>query len=116
MTRTERKERLTISLVISLSVFAALFIAMAIVAAAALLLLHFGLLHIGSSGTEGVAAFVLLLMTGSLIIGSIVSWLVIRMPLGPVNKLITSLDHLASGKYDTRIRPEKTINYGTEII
>ena len=109
MTRTERRERLTISLVISLFVFAALFIAMVIVGAAVLLLLHFGLLRIGSSGTESLAAFVILLMTGSLIIGSIVSWLVIRMPLGPVNKLITGLDRLASGKFDTRIYPESRI-------
>ena len=91
MTRTERRERLTISLVISLFVFAALFIATVIVGAAVLILLHYDLLQVAASSAEGLTLFVILLMLTSLVVGGVVSWLVIRMPLGPVNKLINGL-------------------------
>jgi signal transduction histidine kinase len=107
MTRTERRERLTISLVISLFVFAALFIATVIVGAAVLILLHYDLLQAAASSAEGLTLFVILLMLTSLVVGGVVSWLVIRMPLGPVNKLINGLDRLASGRFDTRMVPEK---------
>ena len=107
MTRTERRERLTISLVISLFVFAALFIATVIVGAAVLILLHYDLLQVAASSAEGLTLFVILLMLTSLVVGGVVSWLVIRMPLGPVNKLINGLDRLASGQFDTRMVPEK---------
>ena len=106
MTRTERRERLTISLVISLFVFAALFIATVIVGAAVLILLHYDLL-VAASSAEGLTLFVILLMLASLVVGGVVSWLLIRMPLGPVNKLINGLDRLASGRFDTRMVPEK---------
>ena len=109
MTRTERRERLTISLVIALFVFAALFIATVIVGAAVLILLHYDLLQVAASSAEGLTLFVILLMLTSLVVGGVVSWLVIRMPLGPVNKLINGLDRLASGRFDTRMVPEKRL-------
>ena len=109
MTRTERRERLTISLVISLFVFAALFIATVIVGAAVLILLHYDLLQVAASSAEGLTLFVVLLMLTSLVVGGVVSWLLIRMPLGPVNKLINGLDRLASGRFDTRMVPEKRL-------
>ena len=106
MTKTERRERLTLTLVISLFVFAALIIAMVIVGVVAVILLHVGVLH-GSSETESLTIIVLSLIAASAVIGSVASWLTIRMPLGLVNRLVSGLDRLASGKFDTRIYPEK---------
>ena len=105
MTKTERRERLTISLLISIFVFAALFVAVLIVGAVALILLHTGALSVSLGSVQSLKIFVIVLMLASMVIGSAVSWLAIILSMGPVNKLINGLDRLASGKYDTRLSP-----------
>ena len=107
MMNPQRRERLTLTLVISVFIFVSLFLAMVIVGVVAAILLHYDLLHITGDNTRGLIVFVFILMLASAVIGSVLSWLVVRMPLGPVNKLINGLNCLARGEFSTRIQPTK---------
>jgi signal transduction histidine kinase len=103
MKNTQRRERFTLTLVISLFIFVSMFLSMVIVGAVAAILLHFDLLQIGKSNSEVLTIFVFLLILASTVLGSILSWLVVRMPLGLINTIINALNSLARGEFGTRI-------------
>ncbi|MGM9615111.1 MAG: sensor histidine kinase [Oscillospiraceae bacterium] len=98
---------MTLSLLLSVAVFAALFLAMVIVGLAALIFLRYDTLPVADGATQGLRWFIAALIFASMIVGSVISGIVIRMPLGPVNALINGLNRLASGEYETRMHPAK---------
>lgn len=107
MNKTARKNRLTLSLLFSIAVFIALFLAMVVVGLAALILLRYDALPVVDGTTQGLRWFIAALIFASMMVGSVISGIVIRMPLGPINALINGLNRLASGEYETRMHPAK---------
>lgn len=104
MKDVEKKQRLTLTLIFSFAVFCILFLTVLLADVAILLLAHFGVLSGDRKGFLETTFFLLIWITcTSLVIGPIITFFLGKIPLKPLSVLITGLNRLAAGKYDTRI-------------
>ena len=103
MRPVERKQRLSLTILFS-AVFLVFFLITGIITAAVIMLLiHQDVLRFGRSRLQTdllVGAIVL----SCVVLGTLVTWIFSRIPLGPVNKLINAMNALAAGEYQTRLR------------
>ena len=97
MKRNERDERRSLSLLLSVVVYAHLVITTVLVGAAVLVLIRIEVLTVP-------VQLILLLVGSNIVVGIAVTLLLIRIPLKPVNMLIDQMDRLASGDYKARIK------------
>ncbi len=94
--------RVALTVLFTMAVFAVLFITMSISGLLVLMMARFGMLF--PMRASGISMVVYVMLASSLVVGTTLSAVFSRIPLRPMNTLITGLNRLADGKYDTRIR------------
>ena len=98
----ERKQRLSLSVLFSGIFFAFFILTGVIVAAVIVILIHRDVLRVGHSPLQSdliVGAIVL----ASIVLGTLLTGALSRIPLGPVNKVINAMNRLAAGDFRTRL-------------
>lgn len=98
MRREERKDRISLTLLVNAVVVSVTLATLLLVGAVLGLLLHFGMLT-GPSTLE----VILIFAAASLVVSAIITFFVSRIPLAPVNKLINYINRLAGGDYKVRM-------------
>ena len=104
-----REKRFTLNLLFTLLVFLQLVMTMAFVIVTIALLVHWDVLSLGTTKPEA-NYLILYIALISIILGSLLSSIVSRIPLKPVNQVIDALNRLASGDFKTRLRFSPRIN------
>ena len=99
----QRKQRMSLTLLFSGLVFSFLVLTVLVVALVVLLLLHLGTLRM-SEGILRMGNFLLVLALSSVVIGTLLSATMGRIPLRSVNKLINAMNRLAEGDFKTRLQ------------
>lgn len=103
MNKQERSQRFTLTVFFSVVVFFAL-IATLIIAGVLVFLLNRWVLFVPDGQAElSSMALILLMMCMSLVLGTIITVVVIRFPLNPVNSLLDGMRKLSQGNYQARI-------------
>lgn len=102
MKRTERKHRLALTALFSFVVFCFFILTMLIVGGTIIFLIHKGVLKHGND-VPRVDHLIINIMISSVILGSILTAVMSRFPLKPVNSFINAMNRLASGDYKTRL-------------
>ena len=97
----ERKQRVSLTVLLSLVVFVILLAAVTIAAVGVVLLNRFGLTVNGGMSIEKAA---LLAIGVSALMGWVFSMFVFRIPLAPINQAINKMNLLAEGEYDTSLK------------
>lgn len=92
-----RKEKIYLTLLISLVLFCITLITVALTACAMALLV--GVIWDGSAGTMTPTKVVAIMALVSVIVGLLVSFAISKVPMYPMRKIITHLDRLESGDY-----------------
>ena len=103
MKRKDRSRRWLLTVVFSLVVFLTLIITMAIVMGGMMLLVQRGHFQLDSDSAHSLWVILLLHAVASVVVGTLVTVFVSRIPLYPANKLIDYMNQLADGDYSTRI-------------
>jgi signal transduction histidine kinase len=104
----EQKQRFSLTLLFGGVVFLILLTAIVLSVIAMFLLAWLGI--IGSEAGEIRFGSILLFMSGiSLIIGSMIALVLVKIPLNPINKLVNGMNSLAAGNFKTRIEYEGLI-------
>ena len=106
MFKSRRSGYLTMTVIFFLVVFLALFLTMIIISSAALFLLYRGTYLQFTDPIKTLSVMVVIVGLGSTTIGSLLTALMLRMPLNSINRVIDGLNRLTDGQYDTRIEPE----------
>ncbi len=102
MNLNDKKQRFSLTLLLTIVVFVILLSAIALAAAVVYVLIKLG--FIGGTLDEISISQVLILMSiSSLVIGAAMVVLLGKIPLRPINKLVNGLNSLAAGNFDTRI-------------
>ena len=95
LSKTERKNRISLTLTFSLIVFIVLAISMAISSATAYLFSHLGWMGLGALSEEiqfDLTPTLVYLSITSVIVGFGVTFLTIKYPLKPINKMINQMN------------------------
>ncbi len=92
-----RKEKIYLALLVSLVLFCATLITVALTAGAMALLV--GVIWDGSAGTVTPTKIIAIMALMSIVSGLLVSFGISKVPMYPMRKVITHLDRLASGDY-----------------
>lgn len=100
--RIERKQRFALTLLFSSVIFSFLITTMLIAGGVIIFLVHKGVLKHGNE-IPRVDRLIINTMIASLAIGSVLSAVISRIPLKPVNSFINAMNRLASGDYKTRL-------------
>lgn len=104
--KNSRKERLTklkLTVFFASIVFAAIIIFLAVIFGVVAILVHFGVLENGSNELN-IKRYIISIAVFSLIMGFLTALFSSSFSLSPFNKLLSAMDSLASGKYDTRLK------------
>ena len=105
----ERKQRYSLILMFSLLVFGILAVAVSLAAVAAWLLVRFDVIKsVSESGKPSVFASLMVII--SVIMGFTIAFFAVRLPLGPINKLINQINRMSDGDYDVKIDFPPTLN------
>ena len=104
MKNTQKSSRFALTLLISFIVFLIFFFALVLVNSAILILIITGVYRPELHGYSGIAMFMVTMSVASLIVGAIAAGIIVHIPLKPINRLISSIDSLASGDYSVRIK------------
>ena len=99
--KTDRKQRFSLTLTFSLVVFTILLGAISIAAVTVALLVRFKL--IGGAESLKVSDVIIFMALISTVLGTVITFLVLKFPLRPINTLINKMNSLAKGRYDTRL-------------
>ncbi len=103
------KNRLSLTIIFALVIFAVLFISIAIFVTATFIFSQFGLLSKENINSPDMKT---LIISGALIsisIGFIVAMLTLKYPLKPFNQIITQMNRLAKGDFKARLHFSKSI-------
>ena len=98
----ERTSRRSLTVVLSVFVFAIIFFAIALAALILWVLSKVGVI-VDIDGNLQLGQVILLMSLISIVIGTVIAFLSSRIPLKPVNKLINKMNRLASGDFNTRL-------------
>ena len=104
LSKTERKNRFSLTLLFSLVVFIILLAAVVITAVSAYIFSWLGWIYIGSAATPDILPLLIFMSLVSLIIGFGTAVLTIKIPLKPFNIMITQMNRLAEGDFKARLR------------
>ncbi len=99
----ERKQRLSLLLLSAGAVLALLIVTALIVSIIIWILVDRGMLQLGSTPLNG-GKLLLNLVLWSILIGGIFTFISMRIPLKPINKILNSIKHLSEGDYSTRLQ------------
>lgn len=102
MKEPRAKKRFSLTLMLSAVVFAAILLTFAILGVGLFVGQRLGLIDPSLAG-RGSMPFFLAVAGASLIIGTLLSMLIARIPLKPVNGIINAMNRLASGDFKTRL-------------
>lgn len=97
-----RKKRFTLNLLFTLLIFLQLVLTMGLVIGVIALLIQWDVLSFGTTKPETNHLLLYIAVT-SVILGSLLSSIVSRQPLKPVNEVINAMNRLASGDFKTRL-------------
>lgn len=98
----ESKPRLSLTLTFCIVIFLILLIAISIAGVIVSLLMNFKLATDLPSDFD-YTKLIVIMMAISIFMGTLISFLVVMFPLKPINTLISNLNALASGEYETRL-------------
>ena len=98
----ERKQRLALTLLFSGVIFCLQVITMLIIGGVGAILIHNDIIIVGQDW-PAVDRLIVFIALGSVILGTALSALASRIPLGPINQLINAMNRLASGEFQTRL-------------
>ena len=101
MSQRDKKERKSLTLLLSIVVIGYLLITTVLVGVAVFLLVRLDVLK-GENQTAPM--LILILVIANIVVGTVVTFFLIRIPMKPVNLLIDQMNRLASGDYKARIR------------
>ena len=101
--RKDKKDRISLSLLFTGITFAFLIITMLLVTATIIILINTGVLKLGEEKLN-VILFIIWIAIASVVLGTVITFFVGRLPLKPVNSFITAMNKLASGDYKTRLQ------------
>ena len=99
--RKNIRQRLSLSLFFSLAVFIIFVITAMIIAFISFFVINSGLVQ--RSGPSGLFTLVLTLMVASVIVGTVVSFILGRVPLKPIRKVVSATNRLAAGDFSARL-------------
>ncbi len=105
----ERKSRMALNLLFTGVVLCFFVITMVIVTAAIIILVQQDILTIGSAKPDA-THFLLYIAITSILLGGVLSYLVSKIPLRPVNQVINAMNRLASGDFKTRLHFGKLLS------
>ena len=103
MKKEERKNRISLTLLFALVTFCILFVSVLLTLAIISLLARLGVMTNYEEGISDTTTLMLFMALISLIIGSAIAVAAGRIPLKPINRIITQLNRLASGDFKARI-------------
>lgn len=103
MNTQERSQRFTLTLFFSIVVFSAFIITLIITGLTVYLLVRFNLFVPDGQADLSSMTLILIMMGLSLIVGTIITVIVIRIPLTPVNSVLDGMRKLSLGDYKARI-------------
>lgn len=102
--KQEINYRLTLTLICSVMFFMITMVSIIIVGIITAMLFKHGILTFNTARPhDGITFIITIVGLSSLCVGTVLSFLVFNIPMGPVNGLVNGMNKLASGKYDTRI-------------
>ncbi len=107
-TKKERLSRLSLTLTFSLVIFLILFIAIALTIGIIYIMVLFDAIPAYDGTAIEVTPLLLFLAFISLVIGFGISIIIVRFPLKPFNRIISSMNKLASGDFTARLSFGKT--------
>ena len=108
MKRKEQKRRLSLTLLFGFVIFCILLISILVAAVIVYVLARFG--FSADAASFGVAEAVLFMAAVSLVVGLGVTLLFSKLPLAPLNRIVTQLNRLASGDFKARLRFRKPLD------
>ena len=100
---TEKNSRTSLTIVLSLFVFAIIYLAIALAALGIWLLTKAGV-TVDMDGELQLSQVILFMFIVSLVIGAVLTFSSSHIPLKPVNELINKMNRLASGDFKTRLK------------
>ena len=101
MSKKDKKDRKSLTLLLSVVVIGYLLITTVLVGVALFLLVRLDVL---SGENQTAPMLILILVLANIVVGTVVTFFLIRIPMKPVNLLIDQMDRLASGDYKARIK------------
>lgn len=110
MKKEERKHRLALTVLMSVVIFVVQLFAVAIAAGIVYLLVYTGVLTEYKQEKEMLQQIIFFMALLSSILGAIAATVTSKLYLGPINKLITQINRLASGDFKARLSFGKSIN------
>ena len=105
----DRKQRYSLILMFSLLVFGILLVAVTLAAVFAWLLVRFDVIKSVSDSAKP-SVFASLMVGISVVMGMVIAFFAIRLPLGPINKLINQINRMSDGEYDAKVNFSPAIN------
>ena len=117
MNRQERRQRITLTIFFAGIVFFVLLLTVMLAGVLLYLAARFGILI--PDGELSASRSIMLMMLLSLIIGAVLTMVAIRIPLHPVNALVSGMRRLAQGDYKTRLNMGRIYNrqpVGEEVV
>lgn len=99
--KEEKKERISLSLLLSIVVIGHLVITTVLVGVAVLVLMRLDVLK-GQNQTA--PTLIVILVAANIVVGTLVTFILIRFPMKPVQMLIDQMNRLASGDYSARLK------------
>lgn len=108
MSGTQKKDRKSMTLLLSVVVIGHLLITTVLVGVAVFLLVRLDILK-GENQTAPM--LILILVLANIGVGTVVTFFLIRIPMKPVNLLIDQMNRLASGDYTARIKFGKILSH-----
>lgn len=103
MNKGERKHRLTLTLLLTAVIFCILLVAGLLTALLGYILIRFGVISLAGDSMLSPVRVISQVLLLSLVMGVIVTVIVGRFPLKPVNSIISQMNRLASGDYKARL-------------
>ncbi len=103
MKNTDRKNKLSLTILYSCIIFLTLAVALILVATTAYLLVEFGAIFDFGEMSRDIGNLVWIIAGASLILGATISFFTSRLTLRPVNHCIAEINKLAVGNLDARI-------------
>lgn len=99
--KKERKRRNSLTLLFSLAILLILFVALLLASTIVSVLIYFDV--ITENDIYNASLIVALVAISSLVIGTAISFLFIKLPLKPINELLSHMNRLATGDFKTRL-------------
>ncbi len=105
MKKEDKSYRLSLTLLFTAIVLCHIFSTVLVVGGVLYLLYHLGILTSPTLDLPSVAELIIVYGSASLLVGGLVTFIVGRYLLKPVNILVNNMNHLATGNYKVRIDP-----------